>query len=279
MSKRDYYDILGVAKSASDDEIKKAYRKLAMQYHPDRNTDGDKASAEVKFKEVKEAYECLSDPQKRDAYNQHGHAASDPNFGRGGFHPGSGTHQWTHNVDINEIFGSMFGAGAGHPFSNMFNQGRPRQQIQQLVISLEDAYTGKQVRLPGGVSLNIPAGVRPGTRFHSENMIYQVDIQQHHKYKRANDDLLVDVEISAIEAMLSVEATLDHLDSNLLQFTIPAGIQHGQIVRLASKGMKNPETDRYGDLMVRISVTVPKSLTEEEKAFLKTMQRRETLVI
>lgn len=275
MSKRDYYEVLGVAKNASDDDIKKAYRKLAMQYHPDRNTDGDKAAAEVKFKEAKEAYECLSDPQKRAGYDQMGHASTDPNFGRGGHHPGS--HTWTHNVDINEIFGSMF--GGGHPFSGMFNQGRPQQQRQILTISLEDAYKGKQLRLPAGFTIHVPAGIRSGTRFVHENTIYQVEVQQHHKFKRSNDDLLVDIEITAIEAMLSLEAYLDHLDGSKLQFTIPAGIQSGQIVRLGSKGMKNPEIDSQGDLLVRITVTTPKTLSDEQRAFLKTMQHRETIDI
>ena len=274
MSKRDYYEILGVARNASDDDIKKAYRKLAMKYHPDRNTDGDKEAAELKFKEAKEAYECLSDPQKREAYNRHGHASTDPNF-----NPGfSGGPQWSHNVDINEIFGNMFGGGPS-PFDGFFNRHQQHTQRQVITITLEDAYTGKQLRLSGGLSINVPAGVRPGTKFFSENVIYQVEIHQHHKFKRSNDDLLVDVDISAIEAMLGVEAQIDHLDKTTLQFSIPAGIQNGQIVRLANKGMRNPETDRKGDLLVRIAVTTPRSLTAEQIAFLKTMQRREMLNI
>lgn len=279
MSKRDYYDILGIAKNSSDDDIKKAYRKLAMKYHPDRNTDGDKAAAEVKFKELQSAYECLSDPAKRDAYNKHGHQSTDPNFGQ------RSTNQWTHTVDINEIFGNMFGGGH-NPFGGMFNGGQPHQQTRreqaprhQLNITLEDAFTGKSLRLPGNITINVPAGVRPGTKFIVEGAIYQIDIHPHAKFKRANDDLLIDVEITAIEAMLSVEAVLDHLDGSKLQFTIPAGIQNGQIVRLGSKGMKNPESDRVGDMMVRITVTTPKALTDEQKTFLRTMQHRDMLNI
>ena len=275
MSKRDYYEILGLAKDSSDDDIKKSYRKLAMKYHPDRNTEDDKAAAELKFKEVKEAYECLSDPHKREAYNQHGHASTDPNFNQRGAHA-----QWTHNgqnIDpsqFKDIFGSMFGTNSafGDIFSNIHTQQTKQRHI--INISLEDAYKGKQIRLSNGMSINVPAGVRTGTRMFNDQMIYEIVVHPHQKFKRANDDLLVDVDINAIEAMLGVDVTLDHLDNIKLQFTIPAGIQNGQVVRLSGKGMKNPEIDRYGDLMIRIAVTTPKSLTDEQKVFLKTMQHR-----
>ena len=271
MSKRDYYEILGIAKDSSEDDIKKAYRKLASKYHPDKG--GDTA----KFQELQEAYDVISDPQKRAAYNQHGHNA--PQSGPGG-------PQWTHTAggmtpeQFRDIFGNMFGAGGASPFGDIFGNVNQTRQTRHIVnMSLEDAYKGKQLRLPGGIAINVPAGVRSGTRFFSDNAIYEIQIQPHVKFKRANDDLLIDVEISAIEAMLSVDATLDHLDGAKLQFTIPAGIQNGQVVRLAEKGMKNPENDRHGDLMIRITVTTPKNLTDEQKAFLKTMQRRESFNI
>jgi DnaJ-class molecular chaperone len=267
MTKRDYYEILGVDKSANDNDIKKAYRSLASKTHPDKG--GDTA----KFQEIQEAYAALSDPQKREAYNMYGHDAQQRTNGP----------QWSHNSgaglspdQLKEMFGGMF--GAGHPFGDIFGNSQQRQR-HVINITLEDAYTGKQLRLPSGVALNIPPGIRSGTKFHHDNVIYEVHVQPHTKFKRAGDDLLVDVEISAIEAMLSVDATLDHLDSSQLQFTIPSGIQNGQVVRLARKGIKNPETDRFGDLMVRITVTTPKSLTDEQIAFLKTMQHRKSFNI
>ena len=268
MSKRDYYEILGVAKSADDAAIKKAYRSLASKHHPDKG--GDTA----KFQELQEAYDNLSDAQKREAYNMHGHNPPQQN---------AGGPQWAHHTggihpdQFREMFGGMF--GAGHPFGDIFGNAQPQRQRHIINMSLEDAYKGKQLRLPAGISINIPAGVRPGTKFHHDNAIYEVQIHPHAKFKRANDDLLVDVEINAIEAMLSVEALLDHLDGSKLQFTIPAGIQNGQVVRLGSKGMKNPENDRFGDLMIRITVTTPKTLTDAEIAFLKTMQHRESFNI
>lgn len=273
MTKKDYYEVLGVPKSATEDDIKKAYRRLAMKYHPDRNTE---AGSEEKFKDAKEAYEHLSDPQKKAAYDQYGHAGVNPNMGH------NNTYTRTMDEDaIKEMMNNIFG-GSASPFGDLFGQharAQQRPKIQILNISLEDAYTGKSIRMPGGQTANIPAGIRTGTRFYVDTSIYQIDVLQHHKFKRSNDDLLIDTEISAIEAMLGVESLLTHLDSVKLQFTIPAGIQNGQIVRLAGKGMKNPETDIRGDLLIRISVTVPKTLTDEQRAFLKTMPRRETLDI
>ena len=269
MSKRDYYEILGVAKTADDAEIKKAYRSLASKHHPDKG--GDTA----KFQELQEAYDNLSDAQKREAYNMHGHNAPQQHAG--------GPQTWSYNSasgispdQFKEMFGGMFG---NHPFADIFGNTQPQRQRHVINMSLEDAYKGKQLRLPAGIAINIPAGVRPGTKFHHDNAIYEVQIQPHAKFKRANDDLLVDVEISAIEAMLSVDALLDHLDGSKLQFTIPAGIQNGQVVRLGNKGMKNPENDRFGDLMIRITVTTPKNLTDAEKTFLKTMKHRESFNI
>ena len=147
MSKRDYYEVLGVAKTASDDEIKKAYRKLAMKYHPDRNQ-GDKAKqAEEQFKEVKEAYEMLSDSQKRAAYDQYGHAGVDPNRGMGG---GEGFGGGGFAEAFGDIFGDMFSGGrAGGPRGGR-QVYRGNDLSYSLEISLEEAAKGKdaQIRIP-----------------------------------------------------------------------------------------------------------------------------------
>src|SRR6516164_3748718 len=160
MSKRDYYDVLGLTKGASDDDIKKAYRKLAMKHHPDRNQGDGAKAAEEKFKEVKEAYEMLSDPQKRSAYDQYGHAGVDPNMrgpgaeGFGGFAEAFG-----------DIFGDVFGARGGARGGRQVYRGSDLSYAME--ITLEEAAEGKdaQIRIPSWDSCEVckGSGAKPGT--------------------------------------------------------------------------------------------------------------------
>lgn len=270
--KKDYYAILGLSKNASDDDIKKAYRKLASRYHPDKYQDSDpeKAKAEEKFKEAKEAYEVLSDPQKRSSYDS----------------PTRDFDSWNFKSDdqkakeFQEIFKTMFSRGDFEFDESSFHRtNRAATPTFGIHISLADAYTGKSVRVDANTVVNIPKGVRSGTKLYVNGKMFKVDVSQHPKFKRTNDDLLVDIEIGAIEAILGIEATLVHLDGTKLQFGIPAGIQPGQVIRLAGKGMKNPEFERNGDLHLRISIKIPKGLSETEIGILKTIARRETITI
>lgn len=271
MSKRDYYDILGVAKNASEDDIKSAYRKLASKYHPDKLAETEKAAGEAKFKEAKEAYECLSDSEKRQQYDMGG-------MNKESFF----THRPTSQAaDFDEFVKSVFGTGgARHSFR--FDEGLFTQTTQRptlaITIALEDAYVGRTVQIDKSTVV-IPKGVRNGTKLFANGTMYRIDVQAHHKFKRSNDDLLIDVEINAIEAMLGVETVLSHLDGAILQFTIPAGIQPGQIIKLTGKGMKNPETDRHGDMLVRISVTIPRDISEVDKTVLKNLNHRASINI
>jgi curved DNA-binding protein len=260
MSVKDYYKILGIERTATEDEIKQSYRRLAMKYHPDRNRDDTVGNAEERFKEINEAYECLSDKNKKHQYDHGG--MNDPFSNR---------HHGPNHFDFNEIFGNVFGQSFG------FNpQGRAtrQQSINVITISLEDAYNGKNVTIGPNLSINVPQGIRSGTRFYGNGALYMVDIQPHRKFKRSNDDLLVDIEITAIEAMIGMEAVLEHLDNATLQFAIPPGMQPGQIIKLSGKGMKNPETDRHGDLLVRMGIKIPTSISDEYKSLLKTFQHR-----
>jgi DnaJ-class molecular chaperone len=265
--KKDYYEILGLERTATAEEIKGRYKRLAMKFHPDRNPGEGSAAAEEKFKEAKDAYEVLSDLEKRKEYDTYGHAG--PGFSN---NRSSWTHQSTDTAQFDEMFKAFF------------NQ-RPQQPQQQqttthiLTISLADAYIGKSIRVSSSAVINVPRGARSGTKFFVDNKMYRVDIQQHFKFKRSNDDLLVDVTIDAIEAMVGMDAILDHLDGVKLQFVIPAGIQPGQIVKLSGKGMRNPELDKHGDILVRITITIPKALTVAQAEVLKTLTHRDSINI
>ena len=142
MSKRDYYEVLGVPRNAGDDEIKKAYRKLAMKYHPDRNQGDAAKEAEAKFKEVKEAYEMLSDPQKKAAYDQYGHAGVDPNMGGAGFGGGFGGGF----ESFSDIFGDIFGQGrGGRGGGRQVHRGNDLSYAMD--ITLEEAAAGKEAQI------------------------------------------------------------------------------------------------------------------------------------
>ena len=164
MAKRDYYDVLGVPKNATDDDIKKAYRKLAMKHHPDRNQGDDAKKSEDKFKEAKEAYEMLTDPQKRAAYDQHGHAGVDPNMGRGG--PGAEGFGGFAEA-FGDIFGDIFGPGGqrrGGAGQQVF---RGSDLSYAMEITLEEAAAGKetQIRIPAYETCETckGSGAKPGT--------------------------------------------------------------------------------------------------------------------
>ena len=162
MAKRDYYDVLGVAKNASDDDIKKAYRKLAMKFHPDRNPDSK--DAEEKFKEAKEAYEILSDEQKREAYDRYGHAGVDPNAGMGGMGGGMGGAGFADA--FGDIFGEIFGGGGGRRGGGP-QVYRGADLRYSLDISLEQAAAGfdTEIRVPSWENCDTchGSGAKPGT--------------------------------------------------------------------------------------------------------------------
>lgn len=260
MQRKNYYSILGISQSASEEDIKKAYRKLAMKYHPDRNS-GD-TQHEEKFKEINEAYEHLSDPEKKAAYDNW---SSD--FSKSFQH---GRRTWTFGQNSTDDFSEIF-----HFYQNRAAQQRTASapQIIPITLTLEEAYTGKTVRV-NNTNINIPPGVRSGTRFFGNGVLYNVDVKEHAKFKRSNDDLLIDIDITAIEAMLGIEVNVEHIDHNRLTFRIPAGIQVGQIVKLAGKGMHNIEKNQPGDLLVRVFVTIPRNLTESEQTALESFTRR-----
>jgi len=257
MAKRDLYDILGVSKNASEDELKKAYRRLAMKYHPDRNP-GDK-DAEAKFKEVKEAYEILSDAQKRAAYDQFGHAGVDPSAG-GGF-SGGGFGGSTSFADIfGDVFGDIFGGGQ--------TRGRDDQRAYRgadlqynLAISLEEAVAGstQKIRIPTSVVCDVchGSGVKPGTskricpicQGRGVVRIQQgfFSVQQTCPRCHGTGEI-IETPCEKCHGTGRVE------EYKTLSVKIPAGVDTGDRIRLAGEGGPGENGGPPGDLYILIEV-------------------------
>jgi len=175
---------------------------------------------------------------------------------------------------MQDIFEEIFRSNQARSFNR-----RTGPSVTTITISLKDAYTGRIIKHDSKTSINVPAGVRPDTKLYVDGQIFKINIQPDAKFKRAHDDLMTDVTITAVEAMLGINAVLEHLDGNKFQFTIPAGIQSGQIVKLSKTGMKNPETSATGDLLVRVSIQIPRNLTDQEKELVKGLAHRDSINI
>lgn len=254
MSSKDFYETLGVARSASDEEIKKAYRKLAMKYHPDRNPGN--TEAEEKFKEVQKAYDILSDKQKRSAYDQYGHAGVDPNMGAGGF-GGFGGFGGAQGFDFGDIFSQMFGGAAGGRQPNY--QGADLQYAVE--ITLEEAAKGikKRITIPTHQECGVchGSGAKPGTSattcatchgsgtIHVRQAIFQM--QQtcptcHGSGKQIKDPCASCRGEGRVKTTKTVEVN------------IPAGIDDGQRIRLSGEGEPGMHGAPSGDLYVVVHV-------------------------
>jgi molecular chaperone DnaJ len=254
MSKRDYYETLGVAKNASEDELKKSYRRLAMKFHPDRNP-GDK-QAEEKFKEIKEAYEILSDPQKRAAYDQFGHAGVDPNMAAGG----SGFSGFSGFGDIGDIFESVFGGGfrGGSSGNRVFRGSDLRYDLS---LSLEEAVAGTEVkiRLPTQVvcSRCEGSGAKPGSspttcrRCGGQGQIRMTQgffsVQQTCPTCRGTGKIIAD----PCSTCHGSGRTQEH---KTLSVKVPAGVDTGDRIRLSGEGEAGINSGPAGDLYVQINV-------------------------
>ncbi|MFZ1418496.1 MAG: molecular chaperone DnaJ [Burkholderiaceae bacterium] len=255
MAKKDYYETLDVARNATDDEIKKAYRKLAMKYHPDRNQDNP--SAEEKFKEVKEAYEMLSDPDKRAAYDQYGHAGVDPNMGAGGF--GGGFGGGSPFGDFGDIFGDIFGGMGGRQRGPQVYRGSDLRYTME--ISLEDAANGKvtQIRVPSWEECDAchGSGAEPGTSAETcPTCKGQGQVRMSQGF------------FSVQQTCPTCHGTGKHIPSpckkcqgqgkvktqKTLEVNIPAGIEDGMRIRNAGKGEPGVNGGPAGDLFVEIHI-------------------------
>ena len=276
MANKDYYQILGLSKNSTPEEIKKAYRKLALEYHPDRNKTKE---AEEKFKEVTKAYEILSDPQKKQAYDQFGAAAFEQGAGQGGpFGGGFGGQQYgpfsytyTTNSDQNfdfggfsdpfEIFEQFFGGG-GSPFTR-----RERHPVYSITISFMEAVHGvaKKVSIEGkNQTIKIPKGVDDGSRIRFDKYDIMVRVQADARFQREG----YDIEVSFPEATLGTEVGVETIDG-IVKIKVPAGTQPGTVIRLRDRGVFHVRGSQRGDHYVRIKIAVPKNLSSRQKELLK----------
>jgi len=280
-TKRDFYDILGVSKNASRDEIKKAYRKQALEWHPDRNKS---AEASEKFKEINEAYEVLGNPQKKQTYDQFGHAAFSQGGGPGGFAGGQNPFTYTYTT-----YGDESGQGSpfeGFDFSDpfeifeqFFGGGSPFRQAQRkprygLSLTFQEAVKGveKEVSLDGmRKKIKIPAGVAEGSRIEFSDFYVTIDIKPDKTFQREGNDILVNQEIPLMIAILGGIIEVPTIDGNL-KLRVRPGTQSGTMVRLAGRGVKRLHGYGHGDQYVRLLVKIPEKLTRKQKEILEEFE-------
>jgi curved DNA-binding protein len=273
----DHYQTLGVDRNASQDDIKRAYRKLATQHHPDKG--GDTA----KFQEISAAYDTLSNPDKKEQYdNPRPQFQNAPGGGfPGGFHFHTGGGVPPGFEDIFAQFG-MFG-----------QRQQPKNRILniQTTISLEEAFHGKDliatIGLPSGreqlVEVKIPAGVHDGVVLRLAQMgddsipsiprgdiHLTINVMNHNKFQRQGDDLVCSLDINCFDAILGKTAQIETLDKKTLEVSIKPGTQHGQLMAASGYGMPKMNDNRFkGRLLISINITIPDNLSEEKKQILR----------
>ncbi|MGY2793339.1 curved DNA-binding protein [Thermostichus sp. MS-CIW-36] len=303
---KDYYKILGVSKTATADEVKQAYRRLARKYHPDVNPN-DKA-AEEKFKDINEAYEVLSDPSKRRQYDQFGQY-----YQQGGFRSSRDAYTYSSSPFSQDFGGSGFG-GSGVDFSqfddfqDFIDQllGRVRSQTTDrssgfsgstgntsydaeatIQISIPEAFEGGKRRLRVGgdrvLEVNIPPGITPGKRIRlrgqghpnpnggAGDLYLKIELKDHPFYRLEGFDVYCDLPISPSEAVLGAQVEVPTLDG-VVKLRIPPGMQPGRKLRLAERGFPKGNGER-GDFYVVVQIHLPTQISEEERELYERLQR------
>ncbi|MBC8315729.1 MAG: J domain-containing protein [Bacteroidetes bacterium] len=304
MEYKDYYKVLGVSKNATQDEIKKSYRKLAIKYHPDKNQ-GDKASEE-RFKEIGEAYEVLKDPETRKKYDKLG--ANWKQYEQAGAEGGFDYNQWAQQqggerrsykqysgadfegTDFSDFFNAFFGGGfgGGAHYADMRDIPRKGQDYQaDLTISLADAYRGSEAMLSIGddkIKVTIPAGVRNGQVLRvkgkggqgtggqqSGHLYMKIEIRKDPIFTRKKNDLHCDVNVPLYTAVLGGKRAIKSMKGTM-NITIPKESQNGRVLRLKKLGMPVfGKKDEYGDLYIHIIVEIPQKLSDEERSLFKKL--------
>ncbi len=285
---KDYYETLGVKKTATEAEIKQAYRKLALQWHPDRNkTEG----ASDKFKEINQAFEVLSDSQKRARYDQFGHAGVSSNA-QPGASGQQGPFSYSYSGNLNDIF-EQFGfgrEGSSDPFDifeSFFGFRTPKQQaarkpIYQMRITFMEACQGteRQVVIRGeNKTIKIPPGVDTGMRIRFTNFDVLIEVTPSPKYHREGQDLYYEQKISYLDALLGTTIKVPTINKEV-KLKIKPGTQPNTLVRLKDFGLPNLsgswQTNRRGDFYVIIKVMLPEKLNSKEKQLLEQIRKNTT---
>jgi molecular chaperone DnaJ len=310
-AKKDFYQLLGVSRTATQDEIKKAYRKLAMLHHPDKNPGNKKA--EEKFKEISEANEVLSDEKKRQNYDQYGHAGVDGNpfagggnpFGGGGARPRGGNPFGGAGAGGADQFQDIF----GDVFGDIFNQGQRTRRGSDtsrgpsrgsdlkytLGISFEEAALGCEKLLnftrqvgakeeSAKLSVTVPAGVKEGQRLKltgegdkpssgaAGDLYVIIDLQDHLLFRREESDVILDLPVSYADAILGKTLEIPTLFGKA-EIKIPPGTHSGQNFRLKSKGFPKLGATGSGDMLVRVVIDTPLKTNSRQKELLEELQR------
>ncbi len=276
----DYYQLLGVSKTANEAELKAAYRKAALQWHPDRNKD---PRAAEKFKEINQAYEVLGNPEKRQAYDQYGASA----FANGSSGPQQGPFSYSYrsygggggaqnpfeNVDFGgfsdpfEIFEQFFGGG----FSGGGRSTRQRRQAYSLNISFMEAVRGveKTIQVNGkSMTIKIPAGVDDGSRVRFGDFDIVLSVHPDPTFQRNGADIYINANIDFPSAVLGTTVEIPTLTGQV-SLKIPAGTQPDTIMRLRGHGIKLPQSNHQGDQYVRLKIKIPTKITREQKDLLE----------
>ncbi len=301
MDFKDYYKILGVDKKATPDEIKKAYRKLAIKYHPDKNPN-NKASEE-KFKEINEANEVLSDPEKKKKYDELGsnwnqysqqpQGNREGNFdwskwtqGQTGRSTYSGEDSFNNEGEFSSFFESIFGGGFNQRATTKTKGQDYRAEIE---VSLEDAYHGTSTRIEVNgktLQMNLKPGIKNGQVLRIKekggpsrsggpkgDIYLTLIIPQHPHYERKEDDLYCDTPVDIYTAVLGGKQLVSTLKGSI-RIDIPAGTDNGKVLRLKGLGMpKFGKPTEFGDLYAKVSIQIPKNLSEKEITLFKELAK------
>jgi DnaJ-class molecular chaperone len=278
----DYYSTLGLKRGASEDEIKKAYRSMAMKYHPDRGGD------EKRFKEIEEAYRFLSDPEKKNIIDLGGDPNSQPRMGSGGFHNQGPFEFHFSSGNFEDIFG-QFGFG----FQNQRNIRKNKSFNINVEITLEEVLLGKEINaeigIPNGknkiINITIPPGIENGQQIRYQgigddtfkdsrpgDLLVNIIIRPHKSFRREGDNIICEKIISVWDALLGMNLQVETLENKKIDIIIPPGTQPDTVLGCKGEGLPNIRTKIKGSLLIKIKIDIPKMISDSQKELIKKIK-------